>query len=205
MHALGGRLRNPLTQKRDSRDRTRVAAIFPTLQSSSEARFLALRCYLEDRPEKFFAESAYKYFLEWLQKRDETDGGALKQYLFRFDSEINRALLFLREINSEEWHDMPLKIGGDYDLVRFVDKDIHPTYLRLIEAVLSLLPPHMQPLSVQLNRTGGIYNRDGTDFVRVNHSEPLYTPVKVEPLYTPFEKSCTCGNYSFHSIGCPKS
>lgn len=136
MHPLHEQLQNPLTQVRDARDRARLATAFPALQSCYDSHFLALGRYLSGRPERFFDNTAYETYLYWLKKRDETDGEALKEYLFQFDTEINRALLFLREINSEKWHDRPLKTGDDYDLVRFIDKQIHPTYLRLIEAVL---------------------------------------------------------------------
>ncbi len=139
MHALHKQLQNPLTRQRDTRDRARLASAFPVLQSCSEPHFLALRRYLGSRPEKFFDETAYETYLDWLQRRDGTDREALREYLLRYDSEINRAVLFLREINSEEWHDRPLQTGDEYDLVRFIDKHVHPTYLRLIEAVLGPL------------------------------------------------------------------
>jgi hypothetical protein len=54
-------------------------------------------------------------------------------------SEINCAFLFLREINSEHWHDELPGKGDEYDLIRFIDKQVHPTYLRLVEAVLAPL------------------------------------------------------------------
>jgi hypothetical protein len=139
MHTLHKQLQNPLTRQRDARDRARLASAFPALQSCSEPHFLALRRYLDNRPEKFFDETAYETYLGWLQRRDGKDGEALEEYFLRYDGEINRALLFLREINSEEWHDRPLQTGNEYDLVRFIDKHVHPTYLRLIEAVLSPL------------------------------------------------------------------
>lgn len=139
MHALHEQLQNPVTRERDARDRARLAAAFPDLQSCSEPHFLALRRYLGSRPERFFDKTAYETYLEWLKRHDETDGKALNAYLSESAVEINRALLFLREINSEEWHDRPLRTGDEYDLVRFIDKHIHPTYLRLVEAVLTPL------------------------------------------------------------------
>ena len=118
MHALYEKLQNPLTRERDARDRSRLVTAFPALQSCSEPHFLALRRYLDGRPERFFDETAYEAYLDWLQRRDKTDGKELKlkEYLFQFDAEINRALLFLREINSEEWYDKPLTTGDEYDL-----------------------------------------------------------------------------------------
>jgi len=139
MHALHEQLQNPLTRQRDTRERARLALAFPVLQSCSEPHFLALRRYLGNRPEKFFDQTVYETYFDWLQKRDGADRDSLREHLLSCDSEINRALLFLREINSEEWHDRPLKTGDEYDLMRFIDKHVHPTYLRLIEAVLGPL------------------------------------------------------------------
>jgi len=137
--AIYEKIQNPLMQARDARDRKRLAVTFPALQLCFGPHYLALRCYLDNRPEKFFDELAYKTHLNWLQKRDQIDGKALRGYLSRFDAEINRALFFLREINSEGWHDIPLKVRDEYELVRFIDKQVHPSYLRLIEAVFTPL------------------------------------------------------------------
>jgi hypothetical protein len=139
MHALHEQLQNPLTRRRDARDRTRIAAVFHSLQSCSEQYFLALRRYLDGCPERFFDKTAYEAYLGWLQRHDEAHGQELKACLSGCDAEINRALLFLREINSEEWHDRLLGTEDEYDLVRFIDKHVHPTYLRLVEAVLAPL------------------------------------------------------------------
>ncbi|MEP7153226.1 MAG: hypothetical protein ABI856_16100 [Nitrospira sp.] len=139
MHELHKELQNPLTRDRDSRDRTRVAKAFPDFQSHSELHFLALRRYLDGCPERFFDKTVYENFLDWHQRRDGSDGKALKLYFSQFNAEINRALLFLREINSEKWHDRPLGKDDEYELIRFIDKLVHPTYLRLIEAVMTPL------------------------------------------------------------------
>ena len=139
MNTIHKQLQNPLTRKRDDLDRTRLIAAFPILRSNSDPYFLALRRYLDSRPEKFFDETSYTTYLSWLQRRDKADRNGLKQYLSQSEAVINHALLFLREINSEEWHDSPLTTGGDYELIRVIDRHVHPTYLRLVEAVLATL------------------------------------------------------------------
>jgi len=139
MYALNKQLQNPLTQQRDARDRARLTSTFQILKSCSVPHFLALRRYLKTCPEKFFDETAYETYLDWLLSHDRTNRDALREHLHIYNNEINRALLFLREINSAEWHDKPLKTGDEYDLVRFIDRHVHPTYLRLIEAVLGPL------------------------------------------------------------------
>ena len=138
MRTLHEQLQNPLTRERDSQDRARLAVAFPLLRSCAEPRFLALRCYLDRRPERFFDKEVHATYLSWLIDSSKTQGQRLRQYLLGAENEINRALFFLREINAEEWHDRVLD-DHEHELVRFVDKHLHPAYLRLTEAVLAPL------------------------------------------------------------------
>ena len=139
MHPLHEQLQNPLTRLRNTNDGIRIARAFKGLPTRWELGQLALRRYLDARPERFFDETVYRSYLGWLQKRGETDDEALKEYLVRAASEINNALLFLREINSEGWHDRPLEAGDEYELVLFIDRHVHRTYLRMVEGVLAPL------------------------------------------------------------------
>lgn len=137
-------LQNPLTRTRDGRDREDLVARFPDLQFCPGQRYLALRPYLARRPERFFDRRAFGMYLEWLKTREAADHEALKKCLSDNGTEVNRALLFLREINSELWHDDPLAPGDEYELVRTIDRHVHPTYLRLVEGVLT---PLVRPIA----------------------------------------------------------
>ena len=141
---LLAQLSNPLTDERDQRYRARLAATFPALGSGSDQHSLILQRYLDNRPEKFFDREAFDVYLGWFQKQVRGRPKQLRTYLLQSNSEINRALLFLREINSESWHDNPLSGGDDYELIRVIDKHLHPAYLRLVEGVLV---PLLQPLA----------------------------------------------------------
>jgi hypothetical protein len=136
MHALYDQLQNPLTRECDAQDRTRLIELFPELASSPTPQFLALRRFLQRRPDAFFDRQAYRYYLTWLEARDSSDSAGLIQYFMGASAEFNRALIFLHNINAEDWHDERLYQADEYELVRFIDKHIHPAYLRLIEAVL---------------------------------------------------------------------
>ena len=144
MHALHKQLQNSLTRERDARDRAHLKKTFPALQSCSDPHFLSLRQYLDGRPNRFYDETAYKTYLDRLQSWHKKDESKLRDYLDQYKAEINRAILFLREINSENWHDRQLKTGDEYDLVRFIDKHVHPTYLRLVEAIFA---PLIRPIA----------------------------------------------------------
>ncbi|MET0397173.1 MAG: hypothetical protein ABW277_10150 [Longimicrobiaceae bacterium] len=159
MLAIYSSLQNPLTKKRNAGDRTRIATIFPDVAVSVEGRFLALRRYVYNCPERFFSSDAHHFLYEWLQDRDTIQRSELQKYLEENENEINRALLFLREINAEPRHDKPLEGQDDYGKIRLVDTYIHPTYLRLIEAVLI---PFIRPVAYfsRLDRAKGT---DGLD------------------------------------------
>ena len=103
--------------------------------------------------------AAFETYLCWLQRHDQTRPKQLKAYLSQFNSEIDRALLFLRELNLEEWHDSPLNTGGDYDLIRMIDKHVHPAYLRLVEGVFT---PLLRPLAQfsRIHRNKGVEGLD---------------------------------------------
>ena len=136
---------------------------------------LALRRYLDNRPEKFFDKEAYETYLRWLQSHDQIRPKELKAYLSEFDAEINRALLFLREINLEEWHDRPLSGGGDYEMMRMIDKHVHPAYLRLVEGVFT---PLIRPLAYfsRLDRNKSVEGLgvwSSTEEIRGNNEEGL--------------------------------
>ena len=156
---LVSHLQNPLTKERDQLNRARVLDSFPTLGTGSEQYSVVLRRYLDNRPEKFFDKEAYDTYLRWFQKHDQTKPNQLKTYLSQFDSEINRALLFLRELNFEGWHDGTLTNGDDYDLIRMIDRHVHPAYLRLVEGVFT---PLLRPLAYfsRIHRNKGV---DGLD------------------------------------------
>ena len=158
MRTLHEQLQNPLTRERDSQDRERLAVAFPLLWSCAEPRFLALRCYLDRRPERFFDKEAHDAYLLWLIDSSKTQGQRLRQYLLEAEKEINRALFFLHEINAEEWHDRVLD-DHDHELVRFVDKRLHPAYLRLTEAVLA---PLIRPVAF-FSRIARGKSTDGLD------------------------------------------
>ena len=144
-HPLQGQLRNSLTSEREARDRGRILSAFPVLRPDARARCLVLRRYLDERPDKFFDEDSYSVYLSWLQGRDATDRRSLTKYFDQFAKEIDSALLFLQEVNSKTWHDDPFAVGDDeFNLIRSIDAYVHPSYLRVVEAVFA---PLVRPIA----------------------------------------------------------
>jgi hypothetical protein len=129
-------VKNPFATERHALERSELVKRFPDLASEATGQFLALRTYLHKRPECFFDDRAFEIYLTWLKTRDGMARGDLVKYLRRRSDELDGALLFLREINQQTWHDEPLEADGEFGLVRLIDQRVHPAYLRLVEAVL---------------------------------------------------------------------
>lgn len=134
MAAIDTVLDNALLREPHARQRSALTTRFPELSSCSHEYFLSLRKYLDGMPQQFYAQTVYSEYLQWLVERDNTTRRHLQAYLFDHAADIDRALLHLEEINGLGWHDSFEKLD-DYEVIRFVDQQIHPTYLRLVEAV----------------------------------------------------------------------
>lgn len=130
---------NPLTSKSRQINRAAVAELFGIPPGITDGQYLVLRCYTSSRPEKFFNQSAQTAFAEWLENCHQQEMKVLRDYLRDNLAEIDRALLFLHEINVEDWHDKKFDSLDDWELLKFVDHFIHRTYLRLVEGVLTPL------------------------------------------------------------------
>ncbi|MDY0341658.1 MAG: hypothetical protein RBS17_10670, partial [Coriobacteriia bacterium] len=116
-----------------------MQALFPELVDHPGTTFLGLRPYLERCPERFFDRNVHRLMLDWLEHRDASQRAQLRQYLVEADAELSAAMVFLRQINSEDWHDRPLVEGDEYEAIQLIDRTLHPAYLRLTEGVFASL------------------------------------------------------------------
>lgn len=165
MHAIHEKLQNPLTVARDAADRARLRLLFPDLSGCPEPHFLSLRRYANNCPDRFFNQNVHALALDWLKQRDDCGRDNLLEYFSSADAELSRAMLFLRQINSEDLHDRPLATGDEYDLVRFIDRHLHAAYLRLVEGVLA---PLIRPVAyfTRLDRHKGAEGLDVYNLVQ---------------------------------------
>lgn len=139
MHPLDSQLQNPLVKEQNRQHRTQLQELFPVLTRCKDRHFLAMRPYLLHRPEKFFSHDAFNLFFISLESLDADQRRELQQYIESHLAEISNGLRFLREINSEPWHDEMPEAKDDYERLRLIDRHVHSTYLRLIEGVLAPL------------------------------------------------------------------
>jgi len=105
------------------------------LQSCPHDHYLSLYKYVSELPECFFSEEAFQKYLAWLESFHSSSEKGLKRYFEDHTDQFNKAFLFLSEINQASWHDFFEELD-DYEKIRIIDQQIHPAYLRLIEAVL---------------------------------------------------------------------
>ena len=135
MTPVDSALQNPILQETRARLREALLARFPPLSQCTHENYISLQKYLEKIPEHFFSHSVYEKFQTWLCDRDQKDRPQLQSYLSQNEWIISSALLHLEEINANDWHDTLTDQLQEFEKIRFIEQRIHPTYLRLLEAV----------------------------------------------------------------------
>lgn len=125
-------------QSQNDRRRLSVKRAFPYLSRCEHQYVLDFSKYQLESPERFYSIAAYDVYLSWLEKSHANSSGFLAKYLkenlFQFDNSI----MHLTEINHLSYHDA-LVVSNEYERIQFIDRNIHPDFLRLIEAVFKPL------------------------------------------------------------------
>jgi hypothetical protein len=138
MEVLHNILDNPLLRATHEQMRDEIQSMFSELKKCSHDHFLSIHKYIKRSPQRFYSNSVYANFFKWLEDRNRKDQTGFQKYLSEQDTDLNRAFLHLEEVNKLDWHDYFEKLD-DFELIRFIDQQIHPTYLRLLEAVFTPL------------------------------------------------------------------
>ncbi len=126
---------NPLLREIHKRNRKSLLVRFPELANASNGEYLALIKYINHKPECFFSLNTFETFLIWIQDRDMESRFEFREYLNNNTVKLDQAFFHLKEVNNLSWHDYFEKLD-EYEFIRFIDKEIHPSYLRLVEGVL---------------------------------------------------------------------
>jgi len=154
-------LQNPLLQETHNRYRKKLIKHFPELSNCSHNNILGLYKYIYQPPQKFYSESVYNKFSNWLSICDQNDRIKIQGYFEQHHYKLNLAFLHLNEINNLAWHDNHGELD-EYEFIRFIDQEIHPAYLRLCEGVLSPflhIPAYFSRLDRNVSTQGlDIYN-----------------------------------------------
>lgn len=94
---------------------------------------------MEHLPEKYFNKTIYEETLSWFNQRHVSNRQELKNFFDQESNDLSKAFQYLLRINTAEIHDDNITGADDLDLLRNIDENIHPVYLRLVEAVFSPL------------------------------------------------------------------
>ncbi len=128
-------MQNPLLSKIHDFNCRKVQAAFPDLGLENVRSALVFHKYIEQRPERFFSKSSFFALLHALRDIDRNYAKELNGYFEENKTAINNAFRHAREINAFEWHDREVKAENDYLSLMLIEREIHPAYLRLVEAV----------------------------------------------------------------------
>ncbi len=124
----------PLQHEHDWQ-RSELLRRLPETASCADGQVLSLFQYLSESPQRYYSREAQRGYLGFLFDLTSSRPLELKAYLDEHLARISSAHLFLSEINVEDWHETSEGFD-DYDTLRFLDRQVHPAYLRLVEGVL---------------------------------------------------------------------
>lgn len=131
MNSVNKIWKNPLTLALHANRRITLKDNFTKLSKCIHNNYLSIYKYLEDTPEKFYSKEAYSTYKSFLEQCFTTP---LVELLNENHHEINKSLHLLEEINRYPWHDDIIE-KDEYELLRFCDTSLNPTYLKLVEGV----------------------------------------------------------------------
>lgn len=124
----------PSTQNINNFWKEKIQDHFSLLNKDSDGKFLSLKEYLTERPQKFYNQSLYYDYVEFLEKLKNEEQDLFIKIYREFGHEINIGIKALTELNKLDIHDCLLP-EDNILLIRFIENNIHFNYLKLTEAV----------------------------------------------------------------------
>jgi hypothetical protein len=107
---------------------------FPVLTIATDAKFLSLKEYISERPQKFYSKQVYTDFLTFLTDLKNDNPDRLVDFFTKNEHDLNIAIKSLNDINNERIHDIFIP-DNNIETIRFIENHFHFIYLKLIEAV----------------------------------------------------------------------
>ena len=148
-------LKNPILIAINDYRRTQIIKKIPELALCSHEFFLSIDKYLNHLPEKYFDKKIYCDMFAWLNTRYSMNSIKLKEYFEVESNNLSKAFECLTQINNTQLHDDFINGIDDIDILRNIDSNIHPTYLRTVESIFTQL---IKPIAV---------------FSRIDRNKPL--------------------------------
>lgn len=132
-------LKNPILIAINDYRRTKIIKKIPELALCSHESFLSIDKYLNHLPEKYFDKKVYCDMFSWLNTCYSMNSVKLKEYFEVEANNLSKAFECLTQINNTQLHDDFINGIDDLDILRNIDSNIHPTYLRTVESIFTQL------------------------------------------------------------------
>jgi hypothetical protein len=124
----------PTTKSVNRYWKNRILDNLPVLESAIDSKYLSLKEYITERPQKFYNKQVYEEYLLFLTSLKNDSPNLLFDIYTNSEHELNIAIKSLNEINDLKIHDI-FEPENNIQLIRFIEDNIHFNYLKLIEAV----------------------------------------------------------------------
>lgn len=129
---------NQLTEEYHNYKRKILSGKYPRLESCDHKLYLSFWKYLNDIPDRFYSQTSANKIVDWYEQLQKKDAYILADILRKYEINLNSALQRLEELNRLEIHDLDLP-SDNIDKIHFIDNNINPNYLKLIEGVYANL------------------------------------------------------------------
>ncbi|WP_321517946.1 hypothetical protein [uncultured Bacteroides sp.] len=110
-----------------------IAERFSILQESSNIKYLSLKEYLTETPQKFYNQKSYEDYYSFLVSLSKNMPNLMFEFFNTEAHKLNIAFETLNEINKLLIHDKVINISKELEVIRFIENDIHYNYLQLVE------------------------------------------------------------------------
>ncbi|MDA9330689.1 hypothetical protein OAC17_01270 [Flavobacteriaceae bacterium] len=112
----------------------KITDSFPILERETGSKYLSLKEYIANRPQKFYSENTYEDYLTFLHNLKKDNSNLFISTYKEYEHELNIAIKTLNDINSLKFHDQ-LEPDNNIESILFIENNIHFNYVKLIEAV----------------------------------------------------------------------
>lgn len=124
----------PTTELMNKYWKDKITDNFPVLSVADDIKYLSLKEYITDRPQKFYCKKTYTNFLNFLFDFKEVHPNKFIDIYNLSEYELNIAIKSLNDINNLDIHDV-FEPDDNIDIIRFIENNIHFNYSKLVEAV----------------------------------------------------------------------
>ena len=137
---------NPITKPQHEYWKSKITEKFKEQNFTGDI-FISLIDYIEGIPQKFYSQRAFDTFFNLLSELKNSNSEILENFINENQNSINKGINALDEVNQKQIHDTFFP-EGNLELYKFIDKDIHYNYLKLLEGpyfiFISLIAIHLR-------------------------------------------------------------